>query len=206
MRLQKWHPTIVSVPREIHWESACLSIGRIRISKWVSLTYALGTFQTCWISGQMGFCKPFKSRFSISYSSAFPLDLIPVDFQNQTSWRFVFLVPDPTVRVLDVWHSPFTPKGKFHIWGSLPDCGTSHWGGVQGENKSLPLLPFLMHLFYLCCRGAVHPVLRSFSEENYSICSCEFVVSVVGGEFKVFLHCHLEPLPSILSVIIIHKK
>ena len=42
--------------------------------------------------------------------------------------------------------------------------------------------------------GAIHLVIRYFSEENYSICSCKFVVSMGGGEFMVFLHCHLEPL------------
>lgn len=52
-----------------------------------------------------------------------------------------------------------------------------------------------------CCGGSV-PLVLKFSEEFYSICSCEFVVLVGGGEFSVFLCRRLETLqpnpPSIL--------
>lgn len=57
-----------------------------------------------------------------------------------------------------------------------------------------------MHLF--CCGGSVHLVLRPFSEENYSVCSYKFVVSVGGNEFRVFLCHHLDPSPIIISRII----
>ena len=64
-------------------------------------------------------------------------------------------------------------------------------GGVFGETMSLPLPPTLMWTFYSL-------FLRSCSASflgKYSICTCRFGVSMVGGEFRIFLCCHLE-LPS----------
>lgn len=69
----------------------------------------------------------------------------------------------------------------------------SHCTGdeVFGETMSLPHQPTSMWTLY-------HLFLRSHSASfqlNYSICSCRFGVSVVGGEFRIFLCCHLNVLP-----------
>lgn len=36
------------------------------------------------------------------------------------------------------------------------------------------------------------PGLRCFFRRNCSICSCKFLVSMGGGEFRIFFLCHLE--------------
>lgn len=70
-----------------------------------------------------------------------PLDLIPVDFQNQTFLGLLFLMLD-LVEVPDVRHSPFTPQGKVPYFGSpLLTVGHCVWGGILGETKFLPLFP-----------------------------------------------------------------
>ena len=45
MRLQKWHPPAHPALETVS-VSSCLSSSHFRISKLVSLTYGLGTFQT----------------------------------------------------------------------------------------------------------------------------------------------------------------
>lgn len=47
--------------------------------------------------------------------------------------------------------------------------------------------------FAVCCEGGAQLVFRSFSKGIYSICNCRFSVSVGRGEFRIFLHHHLEP-------------
>lgn len=43
-----------------------------------------------------------------------------------------------------------------------------------------------------CFGGTVHLVIRCFSGENCSICSCTYFVSIGQDEFRVCLCCHLE--------------
>ena len=57
----------------------------------------------------------------------------------------------------------------------------------------LTLLPILIGLFILCCDVAVLLVLRSFIERELFIGSYR-IVSMRGGEFRIFLLCSLEPL------------
>lgn len=45
-------------------------------------------------------------------------------------------------------------------------------------------------LLSLAMKGAVQLVFSG----HFSRCSCKFVVSVKGGEFKVFLLCYLQAL------------
>ena len=62
---------------------------------------------------------------------------------------------------------------------------------IFGKTSSLALLLSQCHPFILNCRGSVHPALNFF-RGNYVICSCIFVVSVRGSEFRISLHCHRE--------------
>ena len=59
---------------------------------------------------------------------------------------------------------------------------------IFGKTSSLALLLSQCHPFILNCRGSVHPALNFF-RGNYVICSCIFVVSIEGDEFRTFLHC-----------------
>ena len=65
---------------------SCLSGSYFRISMWVSFAYDLGAFQTVSfaldlrVSGSA--CEPFNSRFSLPFSSAVFLGLIPIHSLN----------------------------------------------------------------------------------------------------------------------------
>lgn len=48
-------------------------------------------------------------RVGSPYSSMVLLDLIPIDFQDQTFWGFVLPVPDSKVGMANVGHSTFLP-------------------------------------------------------------------------------------------------
>lgn len=65
---------------------SCLSGSYFRISMWVSFVYDLGAFQTISfaldlrVSGSA--CEPFNSRFSLPFSPAVFLGLIPIHSLN----------------------------------------------------------------------------------------------------------------------------
>lgn len=76
---------------------------------------------------------------------------MPIDFQEQTFWGFVFLVP-AGVGVPDVGHNPPVLEGEVHIllWGCCV------WGGFPGRAVSLtptlldvPLLSSLVEMLLL---------------------------------------------------------
>lgn len=86
-----------------------------------------------------------------------------------------------------------TPQGEA-LYCEIPlDCGLQYWGWVFGETASLPLLPVLMWPFYPLSWGSCVAVFRSFSG---GIIPCVAVngVPMEGGEFRIFIHCHLESL------------
>lgn len=187
----------------VRTESHCRLLSGSCFSKCVFLTYGygLGTFHTVAFALNLRasepLYEPFKSMFSISYCSMALLHLITIDFQNQAYGGLVALVSDPRVRVPDVGHSPLSPQGKVPSFGErFLIVGHRVMVGSQVRlSISLSHLDWCIS-FILCCRDAAHLVLRSFSEGNYSMCSCTFVVSMPGGECRVFLGCHLETLCS----------
>lgn len=116
------------------------------------------------------------AQASIPYSSLVPLDLIPTEFQNQAFGGFIFPVLGSVLRVLDVRYHPFTHQGKIpYFENHFPIVGHQTWGGVP-DGTSLCLSFISISLFYLCCASAIHLALRSFTENNFSICNCRFVV------------------------------
>lgn len=140
--------------------------------------------------------EPFKSRISILCSSRILLVLIPIDFQNQTFWGACLSGAGP--QGWGAWYeaqSLLSLKKRSVFGGSLLLGGNPVW---------LLLPPFLMHLVSFVVEATVYLVLRSFSEENYSICSCKPVVSLGRGEFRVrvFLCYHLEPLFTLTLICI----
>lgn len=68
------------------------------------------------------------------------------------------------------------------------------------EITSLLLLPILMWLFYpllwRSCSASFQVILIGV----FSMCSCEFIVSMEGDESRTFLHHHPEPPPSLVSI------
>ena len=61
--------------------------------------------------------------------------------------------------------------------------------GVESHVKPCLCLSCLSPYFscIFSCQDAVHLVLRSFRKENYSLCSCKYVVLRGGGKFMVLL-------------------
>lgn len=96
-------------------------------------------------------------------------------------------MPASRIGVLDVRHIPFSPQRQFRIWGILTDCGVT-LSAVQSQVRLClcPSYPRQCMSFVFCGVGSVHLGLKSFTEENYSLCSCKFVVHM-GGEFRVIL-------------------
>lgn len=64
--------------------------------------------------------------------------------------------------------------------------------GVLGETASVSAS------FILCCRGAV----ELFSEGIVPHVAVDLVCPVGEGEFRVFLHYHLEPPPFLFLLLI----
>ena len=177
MKLQKWCLPLLSLEKVP--AGSWLSSNHFKISKWVSLAYGLGTLQilalALALSTNWSLHKPFKSSSSIPYSSMVLLDLVPIDFQNQAFEGEGAYLSSARLKGEGAWCGVQSLhfSGEISIfWGSLLIVGHCFWGGVPGETMSLPLLPISMCLFY---GGTVHLVLRSFSEEIYSICSCKFI-------------------------------
>lgn len=81
----------------------CLSKRSVKASRSPSFTYSLGTFQTGVLALDAGsresLWKPFKSNFSIPYSSMVLLDITPVGSQSHTFWGLIPPVQDLEVEV-----------------------------------------------------------------------------------------------------------
>lgn len=172
-----------------------------KFSRWIFLTCGIGLFKWC-------FCARFQGEWVCAHAllrvcSPFPTVLCFSRlnlrwFLKPDTLGLIFPVPDPRSGVPNVGHDSFTLWGRVSYFWIPSGCESSHlgWACVSAFPTYLSA-----SLLFFCCGGTVHLALRSFSEENYSICSFIFVVSVGGGEFRVFLCCHLG-LEFWLSVIV----
>lgn len=129
-------------------------------------------------------CKHFKRGIFILYSPAFLLNISLVSFQSQTLWGLVSLVQDLRVGVTGVGYKPLIPQGEALFIYLLFEAGVS-----------LPVLPISMWPFYPLmwsrCSASPHVVFRGICSIHSSIS----VASVGGGEFRIYLYCHLgQPL------------
>ena len=86
----------------------------------------------------------------------------------------------------DVGQNPFTHGVKVLYFGGIPPyCGPLLSGGKSLDKTMSILLCISMCLLYLlgkCC----NLIIRSFSEENYAICTYKFVVFMGEDDFTVF--------------------
>lgn len=104
----------------------------------------------------------------------------------------------------DVGTNPWLFGVKFPICEPPPNFRSPGWGGGVEiffcEITSLLLLPILMWLFYpllwRSCSASFQVILIGV----FSMCSCEFIVSMEGDESRTFLHHHPEPPPSLVSI------
>lgn len=73
---------------------------------------------------------------------------------------------------------------------SLPNVGHRARGGVFGKTMSLPNLPSRRGLF-IHCEGDYSSSFQVFFGGNFPLGSCRSV-SMGRGDFRIFLHHHLE--------------
>ena len=168
---------------------SCLSRSCFKISDWVSITYSLGVFQA------VLFCDESKEDWIFIWAHL-EWDLHYLQFLI----HLVLISTDFQIRhcgSLSSWCQ--LPGSRRLIWGTTPPICiwrfslTVEWCGVLDEVMSLPSYPFQDASFVFCCGSAA---LGSFSEKNYSICRCKFLMSVGGGKFRMFPHYHVELFPS----------
>ena len=138
--------------------------------------------------------EPFKSRISVLYSTLNLLNISPIVYQSQMFWGLSFSAGP---KGWGAWSGAWTPcfSGRRSVFvRPLPIVGHSTKCGFLGENTSLPLHPVLMWSFYPSLLKSYLASFQAFFRGNYSMCSGKFGVSMGGGEFRLFLCCHLEPL------------
>lgn len=83
-------------------------------------------------------------------------------------------------------------RSSLFVW-SFPTVCHHARGGVYGKITSLPFLPISVWPFDPLLWQNCSANFQVFYRENYFICSDRFIVSVGGGELKMFLCHHLEP-------------
>ena len=134
--------------------------------------------------------EPFKCGFSIHYSSMIFLDVISVGFQSQACWRLSSVVKDLGVGMPDVEHRLLaSPEIVLYfgdaswLWITASEVGFFFKQACVSDS---PIHVNVSFLFFV----VEHLVFRG----NYSIYSCEFVVSVGGCEFRIFLSIILSHL------------
>lgn len=89
--------------------------------------------------------------------------------------------------------------------GEIPPCYVPlGWGwGFFAKTVSLPLLHLSMWFFCSELWRSCSPSFQVFFRGKWSICNCSFGVSLGGGEFRIFLHCHLGSLPHMIFLFIL---
>lgn len=145
-----------------------------------------------------GVCESVRDRFQIHFSVcrsfAGLMGASPTGLQSQVFGGFVSQVPVLNIGVSGVGHKPLL-REKLWVLSSLLILGqcTGMRGRDYGEivfqqflSASVPFSSPLPNVM-----GSL-PVLVFF-RGNYSIYICSFSVSMGGGEFRIFLHCHPEP-------------
>ena len=118
------------------------------------------------------------------------LEVSPIGFQSQMFWGLICLV-------LWLWClmwgvNPLLLREKLRICEILLIVGHHAVGGVLSRPF---LLPISVWPFYpLLCRNC-SASFQTFFRENVSTSSWASGVSVGGGEFRIFLHHHVELPP-----------
>ena len=81
---------------------------------------------------------------------------------------------------------------------SLPPMGHSAGGMSPRQTASLPVIPVSMQLFlftFSCGKSFLLLNLQFILGDSFSICNCNFGVSMGGGEPGISLLYHLIPFP-----------
>lgn len=138
--------------------------------------------------------EPFKSGFSDGFSLVGLLDVSPVGFQSYIFCGLVSQVYVLKVEMPYVVLKPFAPQGEALEFEFPPSSRSlcQGWGLWQDYVPAFPTSLWVSSQLPNVQLSLSQP-LGFFKEAiNCSICSYRLSVSVGGGEFRVFLSCHLE--------------
>lgn len=113
------------------------------------------------------------------------MDANPAGFQNCVFGELLSDLQVLKVRVPDdAGCKPLPPQGKiFRMWEFSPSCGSLHWLGFMARlclNYSLSIL-----MCHICGNSSASCPTTPPAQENCSICSCKFSVSLGRSEFRI---------------------
>lgn len=105
--------------------------------------------------------------------------------------------------------NPSVLREKLQVLSSLPVVG--HCVGVSSWQDLGLAFPTHFSVFFFSFAWCVVVTQPDFSllRRKFSICNCRPSVSVRRGEFRIFLHCHIEPSPkkkSLYNIIKIYEN
>lgn len=173
-----------------------------KISTWVPFSMVHELFQLVflwWFSGQVSLCTS-SLRTGFPFLGSIVLCIFPIGFSKPGIWVLISLlqyleacVPDVEFESLIHLEERSVPLRSlsivnYYIWSmgfSLvsPYFYLSYWSCWCSFN--------------LFCGSFIHPVFRFLSQGVISYAVVDLLsVSVWGAEFRIFLHCHLEPSPT----------
>lgn len=153
-----------------------------------------------WFSGQVSLCiNSLRIGFPFLGSIVF-LCIFPTGFSKPGIWVLMSLLQYLEACVPDVaFESLIHLEERSVPLKSLLIVNYCIW------SVGFSLVSMYLHLPYwshwcslnLFCGSFIHPAFRFLSQGIISYAIVDLLsVSVWGGEFRIFLHCHLEPSPT----------
>lgn len=139
--------------------------------------------------------KPFKS--GISFSTARRLSQAYTCFSKPDMRGLVSPGQIPRVGMSDVWGvlSPqlevMYPWDPSWLWVRSPHYKDGESGNGRNHVSASRTCFNVARL-----SSVVQEYIQEFSgifQREFSTCTCRFVASIGGGEFRTFPHCHLKP-------------
>lgn len=154
---------------------SCLSGKCFKISKLVSFTYDLGTFQIhVFVLGSSASKSVHESlRVGSPFRSVSQLSWIQSSLAFKV-WHvggLLSLMQGLRVGSLMWSTDPSLLRKKFCTFETLPNCGSQHlWWSLFWQGRVLTSPTYLSAvLFVFCCGGPGHPICWSFSEEIITV-------------------------------------
>ena len=159
------------------------------ISKWISFTYSLVSFQIA----AFVLVSRVREKFQLPIALSVSWSWAPFCFPEQMFSGLISPLQVPRVTCLMWGTNPLLLRENLQMYELPPDYSSSCLGWSFGKTSSLPLLPVLVWPLYCL-------LWRNCSAVFQVLCGYRFSVCVGGGEVRIFLHCHLG-LPQFLSFL-----
>lgn len=152
----------------------------------------------CFCTGSWGKCvcmSPLRADSPYPIALWFSWTQAPLVFKSRHCGDSSHWCRSQELRCLMWGTNPSLLMKKLHILKSLSIVGCHAKDGVFGKTMSLHLLPISMWLLYPLLWKRCSTSFQVLPRGNCFTCSCRFVVSVRGYEFRISLCYHFEPPP-----------